>query len=149
MKIALVLMAAMGLVRCDSIDASLPMTGELSPVEAIAAASSAAPASVSGTFYLQVNSSGKKYPLTYLNSETEYWDENNLSVDLPTEISEAFQARYGQWPEDYLSGKQIRVIGKARQVKVHFYRNGKRMPQAYYFQTHVEIDSVDDIHIVG
>jgi 4-amino-4-deoxy-L-arabinose transferase-like glycosyltransferase len=119
--------------------AAAPMT----PAQAVAAATAAANGQVEGVFEFAVTSTGAVGFAVYLNSASDYRDPANLSVELHSAAITALKAKLGGFPEEVLKGKRIRVKGVARRVSI------PRRDGTTYFQTRIDVDSVDQIEILG
>lgn len=100
---------------------------------------------VPGLFAMEVKASGRDRGRLYLNSEADYRDARNLSVVFTPETEAAFKREHGSAPDEFLAGKEIVVLGTARQVKVHF-TDGRGVPSdRYYYQTHLVVAKPDHI----
>jgi hypothetical protein len=114
---------------------------------AILAAADAAPRGVPGIFAMRVQATGVERGRTFLNSELDYRDQRNLTVAISWQAARALGARYGAAPDIFFRGKAIRVRGEARRVRIDFTDDG-RPTGKYYYQTHVPVDSPDQIEVV-
>ena len=121
-----------------------PMT----PREAVFKAADAAPAGITGRFRLTIQATGHQDGHVYLNSETDYRDQRNLSVDLCPVSLASVKAKFAADPEAFFVGKEIEVRGMAHRVKITFLSDGKPTDR-YYYQTHVFVCSADQISLVG
>jgi hypothetical protein len=121
-----------------------PMT----PREAIFKAADAAPAGITGRFRMTIQAAGHQDGHVYLNSETDYRDQRNLSVDLCPVSLASVKAKFAADPEAFFVGKEIEVRGMAHRVKITFLSDGKPTDR-YYYQTHVFVCSADQISLVG
>jgi hypothetical protein len=128
----------------------------LSPVEAVQLAASVAPdQGVQGKFLLTVKASGddKRRGKVYLNSELDYRDQRNLTIEIERSAFPELEAKYGKNLKTYFIGKQVLVSGIAKRVTIFFGKprisavNGKPRSN-YYFQTHVQVLSADQILLV-
>ncbi|MCU6434669.1 hypothetical protein LPB67_12905 [Undibacterium sp. Jales W-56] len=117
----------------------------ISPVEAIQLAA-AAPNGVAGTFALRVKATGMQDNRVYLNSESDYRDQRNLSIEITPEAAAKMTKLLGADPLVELKGKQLRVVGTARRVTVYFFIDGKRTDK-YYYQTHVLVSDPTQIMV--
>jgi hypothetical protein len=124
--------------------ASQPM----SPHEAIMAARDAAPRPVPGTFVMRVQATGRELGRVYLNSERDYRDRHNLSIAITPGAAAALKGRYGVSPQRFFAGKTVRVIGAVRRVRIDIFFNS-RPTGRYYFQTHVDVSTPDQIQEIG
>lgn len=113
------------------------------PVEAIRLAADAAPEPVAGTFGMVVVASGIDRGTLYLNSEQDYRDQRNLSIAIPKALRRELRERTGMDAERLFAGQRILVTGEARRVTIRFNRG-----RGYYYQTHVNVDRLDQIHIL-
>ncbi len=118
----------------------------LTPPQAIQKAAYAAPASVGGTFDMQVRTTGQA-GFVYLNSESDYRDQRNVTVVISPFVRAALLQKFGQAPEVYFLGKHIRVTGEAKRVTIRFYSNGVQTDK-YYFQTHIDLADASQIQVV-
>ena len=118
------------------------------PEQAVMAAASAAPRSVPGIFTMPVRATGKAGRRVYLNSELDYRDQRNLTVNIDQRAARALAARFGAPPEEFFKGKAIEVRGAARRVTIGFFENG-RPTGLYYYQTHVNVRGSSQIVLVA
>lgn len=123
-----------------------PAAGIIAPAEAIQLAAASAPGGVPGIFELQVQATGRQDGNLYLNSETDYRDQRNLSIALSPAAIRTLAAQLGQDPAVALQGKRLRVMGKAVRVPIHFVSNG-RTTDKYYYQTHVNVNDAAQIQV--
>lgn len=122
-------------------------TGKMTPEQAVMAAAAAAPAGVGGTFTFTVQATGEDMGYVFLNSQTDYRDQRNLSVEIPPAVRRQLRDSFGTDPLTYFKGKTIRVTGTAQRVKIWFNFGGYRT-EKYYYQTHVIIkDAVQIIEV--
>ena len=148
MKLALVIMATLSLFRCngDEVTEANSDNSAAKPILSTASPSSAESSSISGVFTIPVRSIGQYGTLTYLNSEEEYWDSENLAIELTPEIRQEFLNIYGEIPEVYLHGKSIQVRGEARKIRINKLLEGK---PHHYYQTRLTLESLKDLNIVS
>ncbi len=123
----------------------------MSPTEAIAAAA-ASEDGVTGVFEFVVVSSAFDEGVYWLNSEADYRDPRCLAAILRPKFLAALQARNSFIPSvqvqpQIFEGRSVRFRGTAHKRRIDFISGGKPTGH-YYFQTHVEIDSADDIEFV-
>jgi len=120
----------------------------LHPAEAVAYAAYLAPrAGIASRFRMQVKASGEGRRAWFLNSETDYRDQNCLSVRLSPEVAKVFQRRYdGLGIEEIFEGREIVVRGVAERVRIDFLNDG-RPTGKYYYQTHVRVDDPSQMFI--
>lgn len=117
-------------------------------MQAIEKAAEAAPNGIKGFFELDVKAIGKPHEVIFLNSELDYRDPRNITVAIHPKVIESFKTKYGEAPDVYLKGKKIVVYGEARKVKIAFGCNGEKNENEYYYQTHVRVASLSQIHVV-
>ena len=120
----------------------------MTPREAVFKAADAAPAGITGRFRLTIQATGHQDGHVCLNSETDYRDQRNLSVDLCPVSLASVKAKFAADPEAFFVGKEIEVRGMAHRVKITFLAYGKPTDR-YYYQTHVFVCSADQIALVG
>jgi hypothetical protein len=137
---------SLGLSVAFAADAPTPQP--LTPREAIFKAADAAPAGVAGRFRLTIQATGHQDGHVYLNSETDYRDQRNLSIDLCPVSLASMKDKFAADPETFFVGKTIEVRGVAHRVKITFLSDGKPTDR-YYYQTHVRVCSADQISLVG
>lgn len=99
-----------------------------------------------GTYSFVVKATGVLNKKLYLNSEVEYKDQRNLSVNIATKPFWLLSQKYNAKPKDFFIGKTILVEGEAKRVKIYVGRPPKRSNN-FYYQTHIKVTSVDQISI--
>ena len=114
-------------------------SGTISPREAIVLAADAAPRPVPGTFAMLVRATGRERGRVYLNSEFDYRDQRNLTINIEPGAAKALERRLGQAPDRYFKGKWIEVRGASARVRIGFFDNRGRPTGLYYYQTHVRV----------
>jgi len=139
---------ALLVVCCIALATSACAPNLITPRQTIETAADAAPAGVTGVFDMQVRATGEQDGNASLNSEVDYRDQRNLTIELAPDVVAALQARYGIASVGYFSGKHIHVTGEARRVTVWFFSDGKQTDK-YYYQTHVRVTDVNQIEIVA
>lgn len=107
-----------------------------------------APKAVNGTFLFSIKASGTERNIVYLNTELDYRDRRSITVALHPKTITAFTKKYGSSPKIYFIDKKIEVTGEAKQIKIWFYSNGKKTKK-YYFQTHIRVESVNQITVLN
>ncbi len=115
-------------------------------MQAVFSAAEAAPAGVAGTFRLRIQLAGRQDGNIYLDSEKDYRDPRNLCIAFFPEGARSFHAKFGADPDDLLVGKWVLVRGVARRVKIVLTYDGQATDK-YYYQTHVDVTSADQIRI--
>lgn len=114
----------------------------------IALAEEKAPNGVTGSFTFLIKATGTRRGEVYLNSESDYRDRRSVTIAVVPEIVSEFTHTYGSPPDEFFLGKTIEVTGEAKRVKINFFANG-RPTNKYYFQTHVNVTSIDQINVLG
>lgn len=123
-----------------------PAALTLTPKEAVFQAADAAPAPVPGTFVMTVKSAGSQDGYVYLNSELDYRDQRNLSIEVCPAAIEPLGAKFGGALQTVLVGKNVTVSGDALRTKITFTIEG-RPTEKYYYQTHVGVCSADQVSL--
>jgi hypothetical protein len=116
--------------------------------QAVLAAADAAPRGVPGNFAMVVKRVEMVGPRLFLNSEADYRDQRNLSVAIQPYALPGLRDRLGKDLRAALVGRDIRVRGVARRIRIGIFDN-RKPTGLYYYQTHVVVDSADQISIVG
>ncbi len=106
------------------------------------------PEGVRGTFQLPIKASGTQRGMVYLNTDLDYRDPKNITVALFPATIDAFAETYGASPDSYFIDKTIEVTGKVERIKIYTYKNGKRTKK-YYFQTHIKVNSIEQIKVLS
>ena len=114
----------------------------ITPYDAIWRAAADPRHGVTGTFKLTVRAFGDQLGVVYLNSEEDYRDRRNISIDLKPRSQEGMAMKFGK-PAP-LIGKTILVAGTAKREKIVFIANGN-VTSKYYYQTHIEVTSAGQI----
>jgi hypothetical protein len=99
---------------------------------------------VPGTYVLDIRATGREKERIFLNSEQDYRDPRNLTVEILPAAMPALKKLYGQDPDAYFMGRRVAVTGEAQRVTVWFTVNGKQT-EKYYYQTHVVISDASQI----
>jgi len=120
-------------------------SGDIQPSDAVIAA---ADHPITGVFRLQVRGAGRRDRRLYLNSESDYRDQRCLTVAIPEEIAAKLAAKLGGDPAVILKGRVIRVKGEARRVTIRLFEHDGTPMKEYYFQTHVQIEDIDQIEVL-
>ncbi|SFO26096.1 hypothetical protein [Sphingomonas sp. OK281] len=131
----LMLFGAVALAGCATPQVSRDAIG---PMVAIERAAGLAPGGYPGIFVMTVRASGTQGSSLYLNSERDYRDPRNLSLEVRPIAQAQLEARLGAPAGTALQGRTIRVDGEARRVRIDFTTDG-RPTGKYYYQTHVVI----------
>jgi hypothetical protein len=122
----------------------------IAPEQAIAMAAKSSPSGVRGTFVMQVRATGKAGGHVFLNSEQDYRDPKNLSIDIAPWIKGQLERRFGDSPESFFKNKQIVVRGTAVRVPIRILDDYHRPTPPYvYYQTHVRVLQASQISLPG
>jgi hypothetical protein len=125
-----------------------PDTGLIQPRTAVEKAAAAAPAGVFGTFDVHVLSTGNENGKVFLNSESDYRDQRDLTVELVPSVAHDLEKIYGAPPETFFRDKHIAVTGQALRVTVWFFDSDGHQSDKYYYQTHVLVATPNQIRIL-
>jgi hypothetical protein len=125
----------LSLAGCATVPVSRDAVG---PMVAIERAAALAPGAYPGVFILTVRASGRQHANLYLNSETDYRDPRNVSLEVLPVAQAQLESRLGAPAEIALQGRTIHVDGEARRVRIDFSTDG-RPTGKYYYQTHIVI----------
>jgi hypothetical protein len=128
-----------------SAQASVPVVA-IAPAQAIELAVKAGPAGARGQFEMRVAATGKSHGHVFLNSEPDYRDPRNLSIDIAPWIMRKIEKHFGAPPESFFQGKRIVVSGTVRRVPISILDNSGRAKQLY-FQTHVNVLQASQIKV--
>lgn len=119
----------------------------LTPAQAVINAAET-PRGVSGVFEMVVRSTGRQGGKLLLNSELDYRDPRNLTIDIAPEVERALEQRLGAPVEGAVTRRAIAVRGTARKVRTIFTVDGQPSGN-YYFQTHLILGSARDLTVAG
>jgi hypothetical protein len=117
----------------------------LTPQQAVMGAA-ASRTGIQGLFVLTVRASGRQ-GLLYLNSERDYRDPRNLSIDIVPEVERQLGKRLNGPVEQMLRGRRIVVRGTARKTRINFISNG-RPSGKYYYQTHLQLNDARNLTLL-
>lgn len=120
----------------------------LTPADAVREASANPEVGKRGTFRMLVQATGKSHGHVFLNSEADYRDHANLSVDIDMRAARILEKRLGAPPDVYFKGKWIEVRGTARRVLIGFFDDYGHSTGKGYFQTHVDVREPGQIEVV-
>ena len=143
MRITLLLPALLLCASCAHHGSVAPppppaMAGWITPAEAVHAANDDPQRGISGTFVINVRAVDLTDHGLYLNSETDYRHQANLTVWLAPGQADALRARLDNLPLDRLVNRRLLLQGTARREKIIFSRDGVPSDK-YYYQTHVRL----------
>lgn len=119
------------------------------PQEAVMRAADAAPGGVDGVFVLEVRATGRQGEWLYLNSETDYRDQRNLSVAVGPELAADLTRRFGQDAGGFLKGRRVAILGAARRVRIELTDPNGSPTGKYYYQTHVRLQGADRLTVLA
>ena len=136
--------AATGAAAIDGATLALTQTGLYLP--GATATILTAEGGVAGTFVLQVRATGTDDGRVYLNSETDYRDQRNLTIAITPAAAGALTARLGAPPAAALAGQRIVVDGVATRVRIDFTVDGHPSGK-YYYQTQVQVTDAAQIRV--
>jgi hypothetical protein len=149
-RLAALLVAATQLGGCAaSIQQSVPGT-ELSAIDAIMSANQAAVEGKSlpiATYAVTIRASGTQDGIVYLNSQLDYRDQRNISIDLLPKVQTEMVERFGRQYRKQLEGQAVLVRGQPQRVKIYFITYGE-VTDKYYYQTHITLSSADELQLV-
>ena len=100
-----------------------------------------------GTFGMFVRSTGQSGGHVFLNSEVDYRDPRNLSIDIDMRATKLLRKQVGATPDQFYKDKWIVVRGTVRRVPIVFLDDRGRGTGKYYFQTHVFVREPGQIAI--
>jgi hypothetical protein len=120
----------------------------LYPEQAVMNAAAVAPRGVTAIFEMPVRAVGRSTGKLHLNSERDYRDQRNLSILVSPVVERALSERLGEPLENRLVGATIAVRGTAYRVRIDFFEDG-RPTGKYYYQTHVRLETADDLTVTG
>src|SRR5437763_17132117 len=83
----------------------------MSPVQAVESAIRAGPLGVRGTFAMLVRGAGHAHGHVFLNSEVDYRDPRNLSIDIDVRATKRLERQLGSPPDKFYNGQSIEVPG--------------------------------------
>lgn len=119
------------------------------PTEAVIRAAEAAPKPVAGVFGLRVRATGWQNGVLYLNSETDYRDQRNLSVSIPPQVAAHLRQTYGVSDlESYFKGRRIAVDALAYRKQIWFVAENGAPTDKYYYQTHVMVEQANQLTVL-
>ncbi|WP_049974075.1 GNAT family N-acetyltransferase [Azospirillum sp. B4] len=90
--------------------ATQPLTTE----DAIRYAAAVAPDVYSDTYVMTVQATGRDNGRIFLNSQADYRDPHNLSIEILPAALPRLQQVYGEDADTYLKGRRITVLGEAK-----------------------------------
>ncbi|MDP2562767.1 hypothetical protein [Psychrobium sp. 1_MG-2023] len=141
----LILLSSLFLTACSSTPSSFNITETMN---IIALAEEHAPQGIKGVFKFKIKASGVVRGKVYLNTELDYRDRRSISVSIAPQLVPEFVQQYGEAPDSFFINKKIEVTGQAKRIKILFISNG-RATEKYYYQTHVEINALEQIKLIG
>lgn len=140
-KIMVLAACSLALLNASAAEpAEPPATGAMRAVEL---AARAAPAGVQVTLAMEIKAWGRDQRYLYLNSEADYRDQRNITLDIAPAAEPELRRNLGG-ELDRLKGKHIQVRGTLRRVTVWLYANGEKTDK-YYYQTHLMVSDSNQI----
>lgn len=136
-----VLVMALLLSACSSTNSNIADTMNL-----IALSEESAPNGVKGEFNFLIKAVGKRRGTVFLNTELDYRDRRAVSIVLSPKVVSELTKQYASTPETYFTNKHITVKGEAKREQIYFYSKGRITPK-YYYQTHIDVTSIDQISV--
>lgn len=118
----------------------------ISPIQAIEYSAASAPDSYEGLFEMTIKAGSLRDKMVFLNSELDYRDQRNLTVVLRPAVVKELTEKYGKEPLEYLLNKKVLVKGEAKRMKIWMFYKTKKL-RKYYYQTHVFVNTADQISI--
>lgn len=149
MKILILLLSILALSACSSTSNISSNSTTTDIVQLIEKAKRRFPEVVRGTFYIPIKAAGIHRGITYLNSDLDYRDPKNISIDIAPPLTELFTKTYGSPPVSYFINKKIKVKGKVERIKISMFEEGKRRSTKYYYQTHIKVTSLSQIQVLS
>lgn len=146
MTVKCFVLAGLLLAGCSS-QTPFPQTAN-SPQQVISMAAEAAPQSVLATVALQVRAVGNQHDVTYLNSESDYRDQRNVSIAISPAARIKVETVFGGDLSKVAIGKHILVTGPARRVTIWFFDNNGQRSEKYYYQTQIPVSHPAQIQII-
>lgn len=119
-----------------------------SPLQVISMAAEAAPKPVFTTVALQVRAVGNQNDVTYLNSESDYRDQRNVSIAISSAVRTKIETLFGGDLSKFATGKHIVVKGRAQRVTIWFFDNSGQRSDKYYYQTQIRVFDSAQIQII-
>ncbi|MBO1358654.1 hypothetical protein J2D73_02430 [Acetobacter sacchari] len=119
----------------------------ITPEQAVMAAARTE-SGISGKFLMTVQATGYDKGNLYLNSEKDYRDQRNLSIEIDQELIKTLEARLHENPSTYYLNKRIEISGTALKVRIAFVVNGE-ITDKYYFQTHIDLENANSIRVIN
>lgn len=121
----------------------------IDPVQAIVYAAQSAPDGYPGRFGFTVrNADRNDYGIVYLNSEENYREQINISVQIHPDTVNNLAARYGRnWVNEVI-GKSIEVDGRAMRRTIYFGDKETQEKPFYYYQTHIYVTDPNKLKIL-
>jgi hypothetical protein len=118
----------------------------LTPSMAVEQGAGAAPAPAPMGYYSfvvrNVGADGQRW---FINSETDYRDQRNVSLALSVRARAQLERLFGEIAlEEALIGRTIVVRGQPQRVRIDFRGNGQRTG-LYYYQTHIRVFEIGQL----
>lgn len=113
---------------------------------AVVLASEQAPDGIGGIFGFRVAGVGRDKGEFFLNSKEDYRDPACLTIRFSEAAANEFHRRHGEFPDVFLKGKDVTVVGEARRRRIDFVTFGLPSDK-YYYQTHVDVTDAEQVRI--
>ncbi|MDA8621952.1 hypothetical protein N9L48_04815 [Psychrosphaera sp.] len=140
----LILISTLFLGACSS----TPNVNIADTMNLIALTEENAPDGVKGIFKFQVKASGIRRGEVFLNTELDYRDRRAVTIAISPKIVSQLTDKYGSSPGTYFIDKTVEVTGEAKRVKIYLIYKGLKTSK-YYFQTHINVSSIEQIKVLG
>jgi hypothetical protein len=108
-------------------------------MDVIEAAAAAEGEPVVATIEIVVQATGRERGVIFLNSEADYRDPRNITVEVRGAGIADLRQRFGDDFQRSIVGQRVRVTGPVRRTTIHFNCNGAATGK-YYFQTHLVLE---------
>ena len=108
----------------------------------------AAAGGIQGEFILPVKATGSRRNRVFLNTEADYRDQRNITIALSPEVARLIEQQHGKSAQEFFLNKTIKVKGTAKRVKITFFWEGKPT-EKYYYQTHIRVNSPEQLSVAG
>lgn len=124
--------------------APINLPGLVTPAVAVDAASKNPKGGVRGAFVFVVKTVGFKHRRAFLDSASNYRYHDNLAIVMNRRVAKEVAERLNTSLMN-LEGKRVVVRGVAKRVRIYMVGPHGRRTGRYYYQTHVRVDSPDQI----
>lgn len=104
---------------------------------------------VAGVFEMVVRGTGRQNNRLFLNSQADYRDQRTLTLVLVPAVEQALANRLGGPVDEVLTGRLIAARGTAKRTRIDFLDGRGQRTGKYYYQTHLLLNSGDDLTVAG